>query len=98
MTADTLALFAGAFLSLLFSYVPGLNTWFDALEIVHKRLVMLALLIIVAVAIVALACAGLGADLGLAITCDKAGLIGMLRALVLAIMANQSTYKLTPKS
>ncbi len=59
---------------------------------------MLALLVVVSVGVVALACAGLGSDLGIAITCDRAGAIGVLRALVLAIMANQSTYKITPKA
>lgn len=97
MTADTLALFSGSVLSLLFSYVPGLNDWFEKLEVVHKRLVMLGLLVITSVVVVVLACAGLGADLGLEITCDRAGVVGVLRALILAVMANQSTYKITPR-
>lgn len=96
MTADTLALFAGVILSLLFSYIPGLNTWFAALEPAVKRLLMLALVLVVALGIVGLACAGLGADLGISVTCDKAGLLGVLRAFVLAMIANQGTYQATP--
>ena len=40
MDDTQLSLFAGALLSLAFSYVPGLNTWFDGQEPTTKRLIM----------------------------------------------------------
>lgn len=97
MDADTLSMLAGAVLSLAFSYVPGLSSWYDPLAAEYKRLVMLGLLVLVAGAAFALACAGLAADLGLALTCDRQNAVGLVRALVLAIAANQGVFKLTRK-
>jgi hypothetical protein len=67
------------------------------LEAVHKRLIMLGLLIAVAAAAFGLACTGFGADFGIAVTCDKAGAVGMIQALLMAVMANQATYQISPK-
>jgi hypothetical protein len=97
MTADTLTLFCGAVLSLLFSYVPGLNAWFDALEAIYKRIVMLALLVVVSVLIYVAACLGYASDLGVTASCDRAGAVALLRVLVLAVVANQSVYKISPR-
>ena len=40
MSPETLTLIAGAALSLLFAYFPGLNTWFAAKSSDVKRLIM----------------------------------------------------------
>lgn len=98
MSAEFLALYAGSILSLLFSYVPGLSTWFDGLKSEVKRLVMLGLLLVVAVGVVALACAGYASDLGLSITCDRPGIAAVAQAFILALIANQATYQITPKA
>jgi hypothetical protein len=96
MDAQTLALLAGVILSLLFSYIPGLNVWFAALDGSIKRLVMLALLFVVGVGVVGIACAGFGGDIGVAVSCDRAGFVGVLKAFVLALIANQAAYAATP--
>ena len=96
MTAEYLAGIAGVVLSLVFSYVPGLNTWFSGLDGTIKRLAMLVLLVVVALGSFGLACSGWGADFGLKLTCDRTGLIGLLQALGLAVIANQSAYAITP--
>jgi hypothetical protein len=98
MDAQTLALFAGVVLSLLFSYIPGLNTWFAALDSSVKRLWMLALLLLVGLSVVGIACAGFGASLGISVTCDQAGFIGVLKAFVAAMIANQAAYAVTPQT
>jgi len=95
MTAETLAMLAGAVLSLAFSYVPGLSAWFGNLEGTYKRLVMAGLLLLVAVGVAGLACAGFGPDFNLGITCDRAGLVGLFQAFMLALVANQATYSIT---
>lgn len=95
MDADTLSMLAGAVLSLAFSYIPGLSEWYEPLEARVKRLVMLTLLVVVAGSVFALSCAGLAADIGLSLTCDRAGAVGLARTLVLAIVANQGVYKLS---
>jgi len=46
MTAEMISASAGILLSLVFSYVPGLSDWFNALDGAHKRLVMLAALVL----------------------------------------------------
>ena len=102
MDAETLAGTAGALLSLLFAYVPGLSGWYERLGKgqaeesggVYRRLVMMAALLVTALGSYGLACTGAGAEFGLALTCDRSGLVGLLRALVLALAANQATYLL----
>lgn len=44
MSSDKLSALAGVVLSLAFSYIPGLKTWFGGLSSTGKRLVMLAVL------------------------------------------------------
>jgi len=95
VNASDLSMLAGAILSLIFSYVPGLNNKFDELSAEYKRLVMLGLVILTAGAIYGLGCAGVSEDLGLAITCDKIGLLGLIKAILAAAVANQGTYGLT---
>ncbi len=88
---------AGIILSLVFSYVPGAKDWFDKLDGTKKRLVMLVLLAMAAGGMFGLACAGLGIELGLVVTCDRAGAIQMVMAFILAVTANQATYLISPK-
>jgi hypothetical protein len=97
MSADTLSMIAGAILSLACSYLPGLYEQFERLTPVGKRLVMLCLLVLVATGSYGLACAGWGAGLGLELACDQAGALGLARALILAIVANQGAFLLSPK-
>lgn len=99
MTADLLAGTAAIILSLVFSYIPGLNTWYAALQKELKQLIMLGLVVIVAAAAYGLACAGVLADLtGIPLACDQAGLLGLFRAVVVAIVANQSVYSVSPNT
>jgi hypothetical protein len=96
MDVDTLALLAGAILSLAFSYIPGLNARFAGLASEYKRLIMAGLLALVSLAAFGQACAGVQL-LPLAATCDQAGAVGLLRVFVLAVVANQGAFALTPQ-
>ena len=91
MDSELLAGAAGIALSLLFSYVPGLNGWFDSLESIYKRLVMGALVVLVGAGAYALACAGLYSG----VTCDQAGAIVAVKAVFAALVANQAAYSIT---
>jgi hypothetical protein len=92
LTPELLSALAGILLSLLASYLPGFSAWFERLETIHKRLVMLGLLAGASAAIVGLACAGLGQATGLPVSCDRDGGILALQAFILALVANQSAY------
>jgi uncharacterized protein YacL len=93
-TPEMLALIAGVVLSLIFSYVPGLNTKFAALDPTYKRLIMLGILVLTAGAIFGLSCASVLTG----VTCDQPGLMQMVTILILAVIANQSAYSISPLS
>ena len=92
-SAEDISMAAGVLLSLGFSYVPNLKGKFSALSPTRKRLVMLALLVLVTGGVFGLTC--LGAESGS--SCDQNSAWGLLRALILAIIANQSAYSLSPR-
>ena len=94
MSADQLALIAGAVLSLAFSYIPGLSNWYGKLDAIAKRLVMLGLLVVTAGAVFGIACWGI-VETG--VTCDQAGALGMVRALIAAMIANKATFLISPR-
>jgi hypothetical protein len=94
MTPELLVSIAGIILSLAFSYIPGLDVKFAALEGVYKRLVMLGLMVLTAAGAYGLSCAGL-ID---ASTCDQAGAWGLVQLFIFAAIANQSAYMLSPET
>jgi hypothetical protein len=97
MSAEELSAAAGIILSLLFNYIPKIREKYDLLDETGKRLVMLAVLIVVTITVFTLACLKLLEDFGLTITCDRAGAIELLRVLIVAIIANQSVYAISPQ-
>lgn len=92
MSSEFLGSAVGVFLSLAFSYIPGLAEWFAELSKQQKQATMGLLLIASAVAIFAIQCAGL-ADYGL--ICSKAGAVDFVKVLVAALVANQGVYSIT---
>ncbi len=98
MSADFLSSIAGAALSLAFSYLPGASDWFGQLDGTHKRLVMLGLLLLTSLAVFGLSCGPLAADLGIEIACSQSGAIGLGRAFLLALVANQAAFSISPQS
>lgn len=94
---DAISGLAGVVLSLVFSYIPGARDWFSRLTGDQKRLVMLGACLVVPVAMALLACTGFAADFGLSVTCDRAGIVGLIKAFVVAAITNQTAYQLTPK-
>ena len=58
---------------------------------------MLLLLVVVAVGSFGLACLGWGASLGIALACTMDGALGLAVQVILAIMANQGVYRLSPQ-
>ena len=93
MSTDELAGLAGILISVAVSYVPGLADKYAALDGTAKRLVMLLALILAAALVYGLSCA----NVVQVITCSQRDLVGLLRTVVLAIVATQSAYWITPK-
>lgn len=96
MSAECLSMIAGTLLSLVFSYIPGAKEWFMKFDPTVKRLVMLTLIFITAGCIFGLACSAWATDLGISITCNQSGLLGLVQQVVLAIIANQGVYSISP--
>jgi hypothetical protein len=93
ISAEDISMAAGVLLSLGFSYVPNLKDKFSELSPTFKRLVMLALLVFITGGVFGLIC--LGAEAGS--PCGRNSAWRLLRALILAIIANQSAYSLSPR-
>ena len=92
MNAELLAGIAGIVLTLLFSYLPGLRNWYDPLSETKKKLIMLGALFVSALGVFGLACIG-RYDI---VVCSVDGAWEMGRYFILALVANQSVYKLSP--
>ena len=93
MTAEALSALAGLVLSLSFSYIPGLRTWFKTLTTEWKRASMALLLLALALIVFGLSCA----DVGTWLTCDKDGAIGAFTIFIAALMANQTAFLISPQ-
>lgn len=96
MSAESLSLVAGTVLSLTFSYIPGVRNWFTGFDPVIKRLIMLALLALTAGVVYGLSCLGWGFEWGITLSCDQSGLLGLIEQFVIAIIANQSIFAISP--
>jgi hypothetical protein len=94
VSPEFLALAAGAVLSLLFSYIPGLNGWYAGKAPEVKRLAMAGLLLVIAVVLVVLGCYGI---IQTGVVCSQAGIVQVVWSYLLALAANQSTYAITPQ-
>lgn len=95
MDANLLAGIAGVVLSLVFAYVPGIEGWFNGLSGTVKRLINLGALVLVAAAVFGLGCAKW---FNVPVTCDQAGIEGLVKAFVAAAIANQGAYLMTTAS
>lgn len=98
MTPEFLVLTFGVVLSLIVSYVPGLNTAYEKLDGTLKRVVMLAGVIVIGASVYGLNCAGYSFTGVPAVACTQQGALGVVEAVILAAIANQTAYGLTPKS
>jgi hypothetical protein len=93
MTANELALLAGAVIALAFEYFPFLAKWYGGLTPVYKRLVMIGVLALCTLAVFGLSCAGVMS----AFTCDQAGALAAVIVFIEAAIANQAVHRLMKK-
>lgn len=94
MDGNLLMVVAGAILSLLFGYVPGLREWFEAQTPVRKAQVMAGLLLAAALAVFLGACY---TPWQWGVTCDQAGFWQLVELFFAALVANQAVYLIAVK-
>lgn len=92
-TPETLLIIAGAALSLVFSYVPGVAPKFNTLDGTWKRLVMLGLLAAITGIVYGLACANIVSG----VSCTQAGFTDLVKTFIMALIANQATDRISPQ-
>ncbi len=89
MTPEQLVVIAGAVLSLICAYFPGVRTKYDTLDGEHKAAVMGVLLLLVTLGILAASCFEI---IHVGVNCTKAGIVDLVWTFLLAAMANQTTF------
>ena len=94
MSSELLVSIVAFLLSLALAYIPGVKEWFESLDGPGKARVVAVGLIAVSVGVFALACANVLVLFGLQIACTAASAVELLKILVAALVANQSTYTL----
>lgn len=97
MTVELLVGIAGVALSLGVRYIPGIEEKYEPLDPKAKARVMAALLVVATLAIFGLACANLLVLFGLEVACTAASAVQLFQLLLVALMANQSTFLIAVK-
>ena len=93
LTADVVAGVAGGLLSLCFNYIPGLREKYAALDEVKKSWIMGLALVLAVGLILLVSCT----NLWVLITCNRLGFLDMIKLFAIALVINQSTYKISPQ-
>lgn len=96
ITPQLFATLAGAFISLIFSYVPSLNTWFARKSADFQRLTMVGLMVLVAIFLYLAGCLGWITIENF--VCGQQSIMTFLSALIMALIANQGTYAVSPQT
>jgi hypothetical protein len=92
VTPELLAAIFAALAAILFDWLPGLKEKYDPLSELKKRQIMGVVLALIVLCIYGGSCWWGLFQTG--ITCDKAGLSGLLNMVWVAISVNQSFHKL----
>lgn len=96
MNPELLSSMAGAILSLLVSYVPGLNTAYDKLNPTAKRLVMAALVAVAAIVSAAWSCSSPESKETIRACLAGASWRTYVQSVIAALVANQAMHRISP--
>lgn len=96
MTADLLSGIVGVIFSLLLSYVPPFKGWWDKLSGDYKRVVTVVIAALASLVMYGMACLGWAEAVGLSVTCNQEGALGLISAFLLYLVSNQAAYALSP--
>lgn len=89
ITAASLAVILAAVLTIVADYVPGVASWFDALTIPTKRVVMLLGAVLIVGVVFAGQCYGF---LATNLICTPAGAVDVLSNVILAYVTGQGVH------
>jgi len=92
---NSIALFTGVLLSLVFSFLPGFKTWYNKYEPKKKQILMIAFLAVASVLVGGLNCAGLAIEGVPVFSCDASGVADIVELFILAVVANVGTHQST---
>ena len=92
---NSIALLTGSILSLAFSFLPGLKTWYNGFDPKKKQIIMIAVLAIVSVLVGALNCANVAVDFLPVFGCDAAGIGKLVEVFILAATGSVTTHQST---
>jgi len=98
MTAEMISGIASSILYIIMSYVPKADGTWESLTSNQRKLIILVLTLCVAIGAVLLACTGLASEFGLTITCDKSGVVAVIKSFFVALIANQAIYRISPET
>lgn len=96
VTSEFLVMATGSVVSLAFSWLPFLNTWYAGKTEKFKKNFMLLMLLLTTAGLYAGMCFDLLTLTGMA--CDAPSGVTLLYYYLLAVIANQSVFKITPQA
>lgn len=94
LTPEFLISLTGVVLSVCFSYIPKLNTWFAVQEPQMKLLIMAGIMAAVTAALVGLSCT----NTMVFMTCDKQGFVNTILIFFQGMVLNQTAFVATPQT
>ena len=95
MTSQDLILAGlGILLSVGFTFVPALATWYYGIDTKLRGLVMVGFSVAIVGIIFGLSCSGMFGW----VACTKAGIVDLFKGLLILLGTNQITYNMTPTS
>lgn len=93
LSIDVIAGLAGSLLSLAFNYIPGLREKYAVLPEVKKSWIMALSLLVAVGLIIGISCL----NIWVLTPCTKMGIFDVLKLLGIALVTNQSIYKISPQ-
>jgi hypothetical protein len=93
LTVDVLAGLAGTLLSLAFNYIPGLREKYAVLPEIKKSWIMALSLLVATGLVIGASCL----DFWVLTPCTKIGIFDVIKLFGIALVTNQSIYKLSPQ-
>jgi hypothetical protein len=93
LSVDVLAGLAGALLSLAFNYIPGLREKYAVLPEIKKSWIMGLSLLVAVGLVIGASCL----NLWIMTPCTRMGILDAIKLFGIALVINQSTYKISPQ-